>query len=101
MRLETMVLMAVDVPVGAIRSQIASSVDIIVHLGRLRDGSRKVLKIAEIKELERSQTGEHIVLNTLYEFMQEGVMEDGRVAGSLKKTQAELIHKEKLLAAAL
>lgn len=101
MRLETMVLMAVDMPVGAIRSQIASSVDIIVHLGRLRDGSRKVLKIAEIKELERSQTGEHIVLNTLYEFMQEGVMEDGRVAGSLKKTQAELIHKEKLLAAAL
>lgn len=101
MRLETMVLMAVDMPVGAIRSQIASSVDIIVHLGRLRDGSRKVLKIAEIKELGRSQTGEYIVLNTLYEFVQEGVMEDGRVAGSLKKTQAELIHKEKLLAAAL
>lgn len=101
MRLETMVLMAVDMPVGAIRSQIASGIDIIVHLGRLRDGSRKVLKIAEIKELEHSQTGEHIVLNTLYEFVQEGVKEDGKVAGSLQKTQSELIHREKLLAAGI
>ena len=48
LRLETMVLMAVDMPVEAIRSQIAAGVDIVVHLERLRDGSRKVVEIAEV-----------------------------------------------------
>lgn len=51
-RLETMVLMAAELPLAAIRSQIASALDVMIHLGRLRDGSRKVLSITEIGEHE-------------------------------------------------
>ena len=54
-RLETMVLMGVDMPVFAIRGQIASAIDIIIHLGRVRDGSRKLLEIDEILGMEDGQ----------------------------------------------
>lgn len=50
-RLESMVLMGMDLPLGAVQRQIASGIDIIVHLGRLRDKSRKVLEVSEILEL--------------------------------------------------
>lgn len=99
MRLETMVLMAVDMPVEAIRSQIASAVDIVVHLGRLRDGSRRVLKICEVEGIRSTDSGGHITLNTLYEFKQEGGGEDGRIRGSLHRTEKELIHAGKLMEA--
>lgn len=95
-RLETMVLMAVDMPIDAVRNQIAAGIDIVVHLGRMRDGSRKVIKIAEIKG--RDAKG-NIRLNTLYEYVTEEVDEDGRVIGELKRTKNEFIHKDKLLAA--
>lgn len=62
MRLEMMVLMAKELPLSAIRRQIASGIDILVHLGRMRDRSRKVLEILEIQGM----SGEEIVLNPLY-----------------------------------
>lgn len=96
LRPETMVLMAVDMPIDAVRNQIAAGIDIVVHLGRMRDGNRKVIKIAEIKG--RDAKG-NIRLNTLYEYVTEEVDEDGRVIGELKRTKNEFIHKDKLLAA--
>lgn len=66
-RLETMVLMGIDLPLDAIRRQIASGVDIIVQLGRLRDRSRKVLEIVEVTGIENHE----IQLNRLYEFREE------------------------------
>ena len=95
-RRETMVLMGMDMPSAAVKQQIASAIDLIVHLGRMRDGSRKVIKIAEIKG--RDAKG-NIRLNTLYEYVTEEVDEDGRVIGELKRTKNEFIHKDKLLAA--
>jgi pilus assembly protein CpaF len=61
-RLETMVLTGADLPLRAVRSQIASGIDIIVHLGRLRDGSRKVLEITEITGIRDGE----ITLNVLF-----------------------------------
>ena len=95
LRLETMVLMAVDMPIDAVRNQIAAGIDIVVHLGRMRDGSRRVLKIAELEG--RDDKG-GIRLNTLYEYVIEEVNEDGRVIGELKRTENEFIHKDKLMA---
>ena len=63
-RLETMVLMAFPLPLPAIRSQIASGIDILVHLGRLKDNSRKVLEIAEVRGIKDSD----IVLGTLFKY---------------------------------
>ena len=80
-RLETMVLMGADLPLAAIRSQIASALDVVIHLGRLRDKSRKVLWIVEVDDYEEGQ----IRLHTLYRF------EDG----ALRK-KGELKNREKL-----
>ena len=80
-RLETMVLMGMDIPLAAVRGQISSGIDIMVHLGRMRDRSRKVLEISEIKGLE----GGEILLNTLY------LYEKGQL---VKKN--DLLNKEKM-----
>jgi len=61
-RLETMVLMGMEIPVGAIRGQIAGGIDIFVHLARMRDRSRKVTEITEVVGLENN----NVILNTLY-----------------------------------
>ena len=95
-RLETMVLMAAELPLSAIRSQIASAVDIMVHVARLRDKSRKV---TAIEEVDRYENGE-IILNSLYRFQEhekggEKNEASRRVEGSLEKT-GELRHREKL-----
>lgn len=97
-RLETMVLMGMDLPLMAVRRQIASGVDLIVHLGRLRDGSRRVL---EIVETDGICDGE-ICLHTLFEFQEEeeGKKRGERVKGRLKKTDA-LLHPEKMKAAGI
>ncbi len=79
-RIETMVLMGMDLPLDAIRRQIASGVDIIVQLGRLRDKSRKVLEIAEIIGIE----GHEIRIRPLYEFVEEE-HEGEQVKGRLVK----------------
>ena len=82
-RLETMVLMAgVDLPVRAIREQIAGAIDIIVHMARLRDGSRKVMQISEITGME----GDVITMQDLFVFEHEGFDEMGRIRGRLRPT---------------
>lgn len=92
-RLETMMMMGIDMPLAAIQRQVASAIDIIIHLGRLRDKSRKVLEIAEVLGFENGS----IQIQTLYEFREEG-MDNGKIQGQLMKVE-ELVHKEKLLAA--
>ena len=92
-RLETMVLTGLEIPLSAVRRQIASAIDIIVHLGRLRDKTRKVLKIVEVIGCE----GNEIQLNTLFEF-QENEVVDGKIQGEWVKVH-EMERKEKLLAA--
>ena len=92
-RLETMVLMGMDMPLGALRRQIASGIDIIVHLGRLRDKTRKVLKMVEVLGYENGE----IRLQTLFEF-REREFQNGRIQGEWVKLN-EMQHKEKLLAA--
>lgn len=115
-RLETMALMGAELPLPAIRSQIASAIDILVYLGRLRDRSRKVLEIVEIGGYEHGE----IWLNPLYRFEEEtdengGQKQEsggGRCAGARGETGGggtavrgklqkvgELLHRQKLLAA--
>lgn len=95
-RLETMVLMGMDLPLSAIRRQIASGIDIIVHLGRLRDRTRKVLEIAEVIGME----GEDIRLEVLCSFEEISGKEDKEVKGRLV-CKKELFHRQKLAAAGL
>lgn len=92
-RLETMMMMGIDLPLQAIQRQIASALDIIIHLGRLRDKTRKVLQIEEIL----SYSEERIKTNTLYEFKEEE-SKDEKVNGCLVKV-GEITNKGKLLAA--
>ena len=82
-RLETMVFMGMELPVSAVRRQIASGIDILVHLGRLRDKSRKVLEIAEVSGYQYET--EEILLRTLYEFRESGCKEQQTVQGRLEK----------------
>ena len=86
-RLETMVLMGIEMPLLAIRSQISSGIDILIHLGRMKDKSRKVLEIDEEVGIE----GGEIVLRKLFELQscKEGL--------ELKKITDKLLHREKLL----
>lgn len=92
-RLETMVLMGMDVPLAAIQRQIASAIDIIIHIGRLWDKSRKLLEIVEVMDYN----GEEIDTRILYQFEETG-RENGRIAGKWKKVQ-DLANTEKLFSA--
>ena len=108
-RLESMVLMAADLPLPAIRTQICAAIDILVHLGRLRDRSRRVLAIAEIAGMDRGE----IRLNPLFAFREKGedkLHEQGKSAGEARTRALEavegrleavgsLIRREKLWAA--
>ena len=105
-RLETMALFASDIPIQAIRKQIASSIDIIVQLERLRDRSRRVTAIAEVLDC----TEDAYILNPIFEFHEQDnlVMESSsygdipeRVVGQLERTGYHLMHRRKLHAAAL
>lgn len=120
-RLESMVLMGMELPLEAVRRQIASAVDVIIHLGRLRDGSRKVLEIAEVTGMCEGL----VELHTIYEFeemvageeqevtdmvyaaagtLSEQNVTDGfqlqKVTGRLR-ARAELLHQEKFLRAGI
>lgn len=95
-RLENMVLMGMELPLAAIRQQIASGVDILVHLGRLRDKSRRVLEITELVGCENNE----IKLNPLYEFEELGEDSEGKVMGRLQK-KGGLLCENKLRAAGL
>ena len=120
-RLESMVLMGMELPLEAVRRQIASAVDVIIHLGRLRDGSRKVLEIAEVTGMREGL----VELHTIYEFEEMVVGEEQEVtdmvyaaAGTLSeqnvtdgfqlqkvtgrlRARAELLHQEKFLRAGI
>lgn len=95
-RLENMVLMGMELPLAAIRQQIASGIDIIVHLGRLRDRSRRVLEITEIAGCEENE----IRLNPLFVFEEAGEDSGGRVIGRLQK-KGTLLRENKLRAAGM
>lgn len=95
-RLENMVLMGMELPLTALRQQIASGIDIMVHLGRLRDRTRKVLEITEVTGYENSE----IQLNPLYIFEEAGEDSEGRVIGGLEK-KGRLLREDKLKTAGL
>ncbi len=97
-RIETMVLMGMEIPLPAIRGQIASGIDIVIHLGRLRDRTRKVLEICEL-EKELDPVSGKILVNTLFRFTEEGV-EGEKIVGKWRKV-GELKATEKLMAAGL
>lgn len=90
-RLETMILMGIDIPVAAIRQQLTSAIDIIIHLGRLRDKTRRVLQIAEVVGVSRGE----VKFNKLFEFA-ENAESNGRVLGELKATGNKLVNTQKM-----
>ncbi|SEO60587.1 pilus assembly protein CpaF [Amphibacillus marinus] len=91
-RLETMVLSGADFPIPVIRKQISSAIDIMIHLSRLRDHSRKVVAISEVIGVEADE----IVINPLYQFVEQGEDEDGKIIGSLEPTEYALQNTTKL-----
>ena len=95
-RLENMILMGMELPLNAIRQQIASGIDILVHLGRLRDKIRKFLEIVELLGFEQGE----IRLKALYQFQEKGEDKNGKITGTLEK-KGELTYVEKLKAAGI
>lgn len=95
-RLENMVLMGMDLPLQAIKQQIGAGIDIIIHLGRLRDQSRRVLEILELTGCEKGE----IMTNLLFQFTETGQDENGHIKGKLEK-KGGLLCEEKLRAAGL
>lgn len=96
-RLETMVLMGMNMPIDAIRTQIASAIDIIVHLARQRDKSRKVVQIAEVGDYKNGE----IELTPLFRFVEKGEGKDGRILGELVRQNADIKRTEKLKSAGI
>ena len=96
-RLETMVLTGAPLPLEAIRQQIASAVDIIIQLSRLRDKSRRTMEISEVVGYENGE----IKLNPLFQFIEEGEDENHKIIGTLTRTNNEMVHTYKLAAAGL
>ncbi|HHT97773.1 MAG TPA: CpaF family protein [Clostridiales bacterium] len=95
-RLETLVLLAAEIPIVAIRKQISAAIDIIVQLGRLRDRSRRVLEISEVLNCENGE----ITINPLYVF-KEHSEENGKIVGELAKTDNQLLNNDKLYRAGI
>ena len=88
-RLETMVLMGVDLPVSAIRGQIASAFDLLIHITRLRDRSRKIVQVSEITGIKNGE----ICLHSLYEFNEIGE-KDGKIEGMFVREDRLLFTKK-------
>ena len=92
-RLETMVLQGAEgLPLEAIRQQIASAVDIMIFLSRLRDHTRKTMEITEVVGYENGE----IILNPLYQFEEDKYSTLAKVSGSLKRTKNKMVHDYKL-----
>lgn len=91
-RLETMVLSGAELPIDVIRKQISSAIDIMVHLSRLRDHSRRVVEISEVCGMEDGE----IIIKPLYVFEEEGEDYRGKIIGRLKKTDHKLQDTTKL-----
>lgn len=97
-RLETMVLSgAAGLPLDAIRQQIASAVDIIIHLSRMRDSSRKLMEITEVVGLDNGK----ITLNPLYRFEEDERATAQKVSGHLNRTENRMQHPDKFLASGI
>lgn len=97
-RLETMVLSgSPGLPLEAIRQQIASAVDIIVHLSRLRDKTRKTLEITEVAGLKNGQ----IELNPLFQYKEDENTSMKKVSGSLTRTKKKMLHPDKFINAGI
>lgn len=96
-RLETMVVSGNSIPIEAIRQQIASAIDIIIQLSRLRDKSRRTIEITEVVGYENGG----IKLNPLYRFVERGEEKNGRIIGKLERTENAMIHTEKFRNAGL
>ena len=97
-RLETMVLTgSADLPLEAIRQQIASAVDYIIHLSRLRDFSRKCMEITEVVGYENGR----ILLNPIYKFQEDKYSTLTKVSGSLVRTDNPIIHQDKFILAGI
>lgn len=96
-RLETLVLMGMDIPLLAVRNQIASAIDIVVQLGRLRDKSRKVLEVAEVTGVKNGD----ITVQPIYKFIERGTSQKGKITGELSATGNKLLNTEKLAHAGL
>ena len=94
-RLETMVLTGAEIPLEAIRQQIASAVDVIIQLARLRDHSRRTVEITEVLGFSDGE----IQLNPLYRFEERGEDANGRIIGSLVRTDSPMVHTQKFLSA--
>ena len=93
-RLETMVLQGGEgLPLAAVRQQIASAVDVIIHLSRLRDHSRKTMSITEVLGLDSNG---NVILNPLYEFVEDSNSTLERVSGTLRRTKNEMKNTYKL-----
>ncbi|KZE81636.1 hypothetical protein AV545_09155 [Paenibacillus jamilae] len=90
-RLETMVLGGAELPLGVVRQQISSAIDIFVHLSRLRDKSRRVLEISEVIGFENGE----VTLNPLYRFRESGESK-GQIVGRLERCGGGLQHTLKL-----
>lgn len=90
-RLETMVVSGNSIPIEAIRQQIASAIDIIIQLSRLRDKSRRTIEITEVVGYENGA----IRLNPLYRFLEKGEEPNGRIIGGLVRTENAMVHKGK------
>jgi pilus assembly protein CpaF len=92
-RLETMAMMSgLDMPLMAIRTQIAAAVDLIVHMDRLTDGTRKVVRITEVPRME----GDVVTLSDLFRFDQTGVGQDGKILGEMRATGLRPVFTPKL-----
>lgn len=96
-RLETMVITGSDIPLEAVRQQIASAIDVIIQLSRLRDKSRRTVEICEVLGYNNGE----IQLNTLYKFVETGEDENKKIIGNLVRTENKMIHTEKFLSAGL
>lgn len=95
-RLEVMVLQGADLPISAIKSQISSAIDVLVHVGRMRDRSRKVLEISEVLGIDKGE----VVISPIYKFVEGPESTTERVLGELKRV-GELKNREKLIRAGL
>ena len=91
-RMEMMMLMGLEMPLSAIRRQLAAGIDIVIHLGRLRDKSRRVLEIAEVIGMENDE----IKIQSLYLLEEEGEDPNGVIVGKLQR-KAELQNRQKLI----
>jgi len=92
-RIETMSMMSgLDLPLLAVRNQIASAIDLIVHMDRLSDGNRKVARISEVPRME----GDVVTLSDLFRFDQTGVSSDGKILGEMRATGLRPLFSPKL-----